>query len=250
MDKGLDRSQFAQRINLDEIASKAPAQVDQLCQRWRVPKEVGQDIVKLGVYDIIIYVDNSGSMRFEENGERIQELKLILNRVAFAATLFDTDGVSIRFMNWKPYDMRMLDNIRTESQIENLLKPNDPNSVQFAGLTPLGTELRNQVIEPLVIRKAKANDLKKPVLIITITDGQPAGENRETLKNVIQYTMSEFQRMPQYGARPVSFQFAQVGNDQLAQTFLSELDADATVGDLVDCTSSTTTLEPEPPKSR
>ena len=38
-------------------------------------------------------------MQFEENGERIEDLKLILNRVVEAATLFDDDGISVRFMN-------------------------------------------------------------------------------------------------------------------------------------------------------
>lgn len=35
-------------------------------------------------------------MQFEENGERIDDLKLILSRVVQAATLFDDDGISIR----------------------------------------------------------------------------------------------------------------------------------------------------------
>lgn len=176
-------------------------------------------------------------MRFEENGERIQDLKLILSRVAYASTLFDTDGVQIRFMNWKPYDMRMLDNIKSEQQIEQLLA-GGPNSVQFAGLTPLGTELRNQVINPLILQKARSHELKKPVLVITITDGQPAGESRSTLKEVLLQARQEMQRYPQYGTSPLAFQFAQVGNDQPAREFLGELDADTTIGDIIDCTSS------------
>ena len=34
-------------------------------------------------------------MQFEEKGERIKDLQLILQRVAFAATLFDDDGIDI-----------------------------------------------------------------------------------------------------------------------------------------------------------
>lgn len=41
---------------LDRIASQAPAKVDQLCAQWRVPREVGQDITKLGLFDIILYI--------------------------------------------------------------------------------------------------------------------------------------------------------------------------------------------------
>ena len=32
-------------------------------------------------------------------GERIDDLKMIIGRTADAATLFDTDGISVRFMN-------------------------------------------------------------------------------------------------------------------------------------------------------
>ena len=182
-------------------------------------------------------------MRFEENGERIQDLKLIINRVAYAATLFDADGISIRFMNWKPYDMHMLDGIKNEQQVEQLFA-GGPNSVQFSGLTPLGTELRNQVLNPMILQPARNRQLKKPVLVITITDGQPAGEARSTLKEVLLQARSEMQRYPQYGRIPMSFQFAQVGNDQPAREFLGELDADHSIGDIIDCTSSIAPFSP------
>ncbi len=41
---------------LDQIASRASAQVDKLCAQWRIPKEVGNDIVKLALYDIYLYI--------------------------------------------------------------------------------------------------------------------------------------------------------------------------------------------------
>lgn len=54
--KGLKDSDFAQTIDIESIAQRAPSQVQQLCQKWRVPKEIGQDIVKLALYDIILYI--------------------------------------------------------------------------------------------------------------------------------------------------------------------------------------------------
>ncbi len=42
----------------------------------------------------------------------------------------------------------------------------------------------------------------------------------------------------QYGPDAVSYQFAQVGDDQKAQAFLGELDAHPVIGDLIDCTSN------------
>ena len=44
--------------------------------------ELATDLASLALYDIVIYADDSGSMIFEEGGERINDLKLILGRVA------------------------------------------------------------------------------------------------------------------------------------------------------------------------
>lgn len=41
-----------------------------------MPLEIAADLVKLSLFDFILYVDDSGSMAFEENGERIDDLKL------------------------------------------------------------------------------------------------------------------------------------------------------------------------------
>jgi len=215
---------------LDQLANKAAAQVGGLCQRWRIPQEIGNDLCKLGLYDIVIYIDDSGSMQFEENGERIKDLKLILERVASVATIFDDDGISLRFMNAR-YEMSMLENIRSEQQIDQLMR-----SVQFKGLTPMGTELRSKVIDGLVIPKMRQGQYRKPTLVITITDGQPAGEAPNTIFETIKYAADQVGR--QFGPGGISFQFAQVGNDLKAREFLGKLDEDPAVGRLVDCTSN------------
>jgi hypothetical protein len=41
---------------LDQLANKAAAQIGPLCQRWRIPLEIGNDLVKLGLYDVVIYI--------------------------------------------------------------------------------------------------------------------------------------------------------------------------------------------------
>jgi hypothetical protein len=168
-------------------------------------------------------------MAIEENGERIKDLKLILSRVGFVTSLFDNTGIDIRFMNSNVQG----NNVRTEQDAENLVR-----SVTFSGLTPMGTNLQHKVLEPLVINPARAQTLSKPVLVITITDGQPAGEPLNAVFDAIRAAYAEVSRNPRYGPGAVSFQFAQVGNDLKAREFLSRLDSDPTVGPLVDCTSS------------
>ncbi|GAA5903059.1 uncharacterized protein JCM6883_002678 [Sporobolomyces salmoneus] len=208
------------------IASSGALQ--QVATEWRMPLEIGMDLAKLALFDVILYCDDSGSMAFEEGGSRIDDLKLIVSRVAFAASLFDDDGIEVRFMN-----SRIEGNgLKTEQQASNLV-----SQVRFSGLTPLGTNLNNKVLEPLVLGPARARRLQKPVLIIAITDGIPGGEARDTLTNVI-VNANNVLRQTHYGSDAVSYQLAQVGNDQKARAFLEEIDSHPIVGDLVDCTSN------------
>jgi len=48
----------------------------------------------LALYDIVIYADDSTSMKYAESGARIDDMKVILERVTEVATLFDDDGMS------------------------------------------------------------------------------------------------------------------------------------------------------------
>lgn len=177
-------------------------------------------------------------MRFEENGERIKDLKLILQRVTYAAMLFDNDGISVRFMNSTP-PPHLVNGIRDDRQVEALMQ-----SLQYKGLTPMGTELRKRVIDDMVVGRARMGQLQKPVLVITLTDGQPSGEPESAIFDTIRYTNSQLQQT-HYGAGAAAFQIAQVGNDQEARAFLAKVDSDPFIGGLVDCTSS----ELWPPRS-
>ncbi|KAK0772291.1 hypothetical protein LTR59_015749, partial [Friedmanniomyces endolithicus] len=207
-EKGLERfygpgTPGAQR--LPAIAARAGQQIDRLCQAWRIQREIATDIVRLALYDVVIYIDDSGSMAFEENGERIKDLQLIMQRVAFAATLFDDDGIDVRFMNDDDMPLNMLSGLRSEQQVEQLL-----NGKRYKGLTPFGTQLRKKVIDPMLIPKLRSGRMEKPLLIISITDGQPAGENANELMDTVRYAIETARQMNYNGA--VAFQFAQVGN--------------------------------------
>jgi len=234
-EKGLDRfygpgTPGAQR--LPAIAARAGQQIDRLCQAWRIQREIATDIVRLALYDVVVYIDDSGSMSFEENGERIKDLQLIMQRVSFAATLFDEDGIEVRFMNDDDVPLNMLSGIRSEQQVEQLLA-----NKRYKGLTPFGTQLKRKVIDPILVNKLRSGQMQKPLLIICITDGQPAGENANELTETVRYALDNARRS-NYGPGAVAFQFAQVGNDQKATEFLAKLDNDPMVGREVDCTSS------------
>jgi hypothetical protein len=63
-------------------------------RRWRMPVELAVTLSALALYDVVIYADDSGSMR-SGDGERIEDLKLIVSKVAEVATLFDDDGIEV-----------------------------------------------------------------------------------------------------------------------------------------------------------
>merc|ERR1711939_864301 len=214
---------------LDQIAGRAAQQVSQLAATWRISPEIASDIVKLALYDVILYIDDSGSMQFEENGERIDDLKLILSRVAYATSLFDEDGIQVRFMNFPDQG----NNIRSEQQVTEMI-----SRTRFSGLTPMGRELDNKILRPLVLQNARNGTLRKPVLVITITDGQPTGESSGDVARIIKNASDELARNPRYGKGALAFQFAQVGNDLKAREFLSKLDEEPMIGDIIDCTSN------------
>jgi len=110
--------------------------------------------------------------------------------------------------------------------------------VKFSGLTPMGRELKRKVIDGIVLPAARGNQLRKPVLVICISDGQPAGDEPgpNAVFDTVRYAVNEVSRAT--GSRGgIAFQFAQVGNDQKAREFLGKLDSDPSIGDMVDCTS-------------
>eukprot|EP00775_Hariotina_reticulata_P010678 gene10678-10837_t len=213
---------------LQALASRLDSRVNfrDIAARWQMPVELALDLAALALYDIVIFADDSGSMAFEENGERIDDLKLIGSKVAEVATLFDDDGILMRFMN-SPTEGNGL---RSPADVNNLL-----SNVQYSGLTPLATALQAKVLQPIVFNLAAAGQLQKPVLVIAITDGEPTDNPRDLVVQVIKDARNRL--AAQYGPKAVAFEFAQVGKDQRAQAFLGQLDKHPEVGGSIDCTS-------------
>lgn len=139
----------------NRLATCGKDPVGTLCQRWGVPPEIGFDFVKQALYDVVFLLDDSGSIRFSElEGE----LKGILGAAAFATSLFDEDGFSVRFLN---SDVRG-DHIKSEQEAIALV-----DRVPFNGETPLAGSLKNKILGPMVDH----GRLDKPLHVIIITDG-------------------------------------------------------------------------------
>ncbi|GJN93992.1 hypothetical protein Rhopal_007055-T1 [Rhodotorula paludigena] len=196
--------------------------------QWRLPMEIAMDLCKLALFDTVLYIDDSGSMAFEENGSRIDDAKLIIGRIAFAASLFDHDGIQVFFMN----SPTVGNNITSEQQAQQLV-----SNIRFSGLTPLGTALDQKIVQPLLLGPARSGQLRKPLLIVGVTDGAPGGEARDTIVRVIKNAKNALSQT-RYGPDSLSIQLAQIGNDNGARQFLEEIDSHPEIGGLVDCTSS------------
>ncbi len=54
---------------MDRIASQAPAKVEQLCRQWGIPLEVGRDLVKLALFDIILYIGRKSKSPYTETSK-------------------------------------------------------------------------------------------------------------------------------------------------------------------------------------
>lgn len=192
-----------------------------LAARWRMPVELAIDLAALALYDVVIYGDDSGSME-SENGERIKDLELIMAKVAEVATLFDEDGIEVRFINSDAQG----NGIKSGSDASRLLQ-----RLEYRWDTKLATQLEAKILGPM----AYARQLAKPLLVITITDGEPSDKPQDKIVSVIQECRARL--APRYGPNAVAFQFAQVGKDREAQEFLSHLDKHPQVGKMIDCTS-------------
>ncbi|CDR48632.1 RHTO0S19e01178g1_1 [Rhodotorula toruloides] len=200
----------------------------QIAQSWHLPYELAMDLARLALFDVALLLDDSASMQFFENGVRIDELRMMVGNIATAAGLFDSDGIEVRWLNSKKEG----NGFTTEAQVVELI-----GRVKWDRATPLGTAMKHKILEPLVYKKIKKNALKKPLLIISVTDGAPTAEPRDEIVKVIIEARDKLSKTP-YTPDAVSFQFAQVGNDLEARQFLEEIDSHPKIGSLVDTCSN------------
>lgn len=88
-----------------------------------------------------------------------------LAKVAYAATLFDDDGIEVRFLN-APIDGNR---INSDDAAVDLL-----NRIIYDGPCALGSALDYKVLQPMVLGPVRNRALHKPKLIIVITGGTGA----------------------------------------------------------------------------
>ncbi|KAK6523361.1 hypothetical protein TWF281_001341 [Arthrobotrys megalospora] len=193
-----------------------------------------KDLTKLSLYQTILYLDDSGSMR---KGTRRNDLRDLVRRIASIATrlLPDGEGVELRFINAPTdasYSKPSLD------KIDNIIE-----DLQMWGWTPIGSNLKAKILIPLVYKRLRTEQFTRPVLVSIITDGHPEGpqgrknqEKRDSLKDAI---LECGKRLQQYGieSNAVLFQISQIGAEEEATHFLESLRLDEELDDILYCTT-------------
>lgn len=186
------------------------------------------DLAVLGLYDIVLLLDDSGSMSYVDSGEeisRFQILKEVVKTISFGSTLMDPDGIVIRFLN-SSIEGNGLKNVH---DVNNIFAHVSPKSS-----TPIGSALINKIFNNIVKNLLISNDLTRPILTIIVTDGCP--DDRNEVIQVIKTCKTACERS-KYGQNAMAFSFAQIGKDKSATEYLSELDCHFEIGHLIDCTS-------------
>lgn len=263
---------------LQDIVNRATMHDYQiLMELYKIPTiDQATDISVLALFDVIELIDDSTSMKttgyrdflgntsnvdydadekdpvtgIDHNTKSRWHLaEDLVKLTSYTLTLFDDDGISVRFLN---KDHRLLpkgientslsDNVTLPDNIKKLFSVVSPN-----GGTAIGGSIK-RIFEELVEPDLRAGTLSKPVLLIVYTDGESGDE----IKPVIRFIRQQFRNSP-YLSRGMLFSFNQVGRDKGAQKMLSDLDndevivrvngrdvidPDAGAGAITDCTSA------------
>jgi len=217
-----------------DVDSKSVAGADDTNTYLRRPfrqESIEDALVTLRAYDTTIIVDDSGSM-----WNRWGEAKRALSTLASYVTDYDTDGISIHFINSSTTGH----NMRDAEAVEKLFR-----TVQPGGATPLGGKLEELLLIYLEKIETEKNrdskrpkDRSKPVGYIVITDGVPTDDPA----SVIAAAAARLDK-GNFPLTQVGIQFVQIGSIRSATEYLKTLDDDLQntrgVRDIVDCTPYT-----------
>jgi hypothetical protein len=97
---------------------------------------------------------------------RMPTLQDMLERVAKFATILNPDGISIRLLNYVGDENGQFDHLRTVEDVKKLAR------VPCEGDTRLGQVLNKKIVKPMILEKAVNGTLRKPVIVVIITDGE------------------------------------------------------------------------------
>jgi len=150
-----------------------------LLNRFNISICESEDLLALISYDIVLVVDDSGSMRRPSSSQhgsggqtRWEELKETMQALVEVACCLDADGVDVHFLNM--------------GTLRNVTSVKDPSlQAAFARGPQGGTPLTETVL-----RAAGELSGNKPVIMVILTDGEPNG-GPFWFKQAVQWAIAE-----------------------------------------------------------
>jgi len=220
-----------------------------IMQKFNIPSiDMATDFCILALYDIVLLGDDSYSMITRDSKyddmRRWDIFREMLKTISFFATMFDEDGVLLRWLNHP----EGCDGLSSVEDVDALFQKFTDGP---KGGTPMASALKARILDPIVYKLLSSQGLTKPVLILTITDGSPVepgipGEpsarevkrqSRNMVTDIIRESVIRITGS-KYGAHGLAYGFAQVGYDDDASNWLGEIDVDPVIGKSIDCTSA------------
>ncbi|KAI5795406.1 hypothetical protein DFH27DRAFT_120690 [Peziza echinospora] len=210
----------------------------QLATEMGVGSSVAMVLSLLALYDLVILANNSMAMEIRQGGAQIHNLRNILfeiSKLYLPASTNNSGITGVVFPNSLP-DYILKQNGLTQKNVFRDVKPDDMagmfSQVQWAGFTALGIGMAEKVLSEFV---SLGPEMKKPVIITTITDHPNEGEPMHYLKYQIWIQAVDLMRdHGNHGFQAISYQFAMIGNDIQAKDFLTTLKEEQTLEAFVD----------------
>ena len=169
---------------------------------------------ELKKYDFIVLVDKSGSMSTQDcpggksRWEYAQENVLAIAR---ECQNYDSNGITVGVFANK---LKLYENVTDGAgMLENIFRENQPG-----GSTDTASALNTVIQEYLSYKDSPAS---KPIIVVTITDGQPDSES-DLVKVIVNATKKISSR------EEIGLEFVQIGKDAHAHEFLDRLDNNLT----------------------
>ncbi|KAI0856074.1 hypothetical protein F4860DRAFT_529503 [Xylaria cubensis] len=224
------------QLNYEELAKKAADLESGKEVILDIDPTLAPKIIKLNIFDFVILCDNSRSMTSKR-----QVLGNTLKRLAKVANVLTRTGISIRFLNHGQISDKDLNNLFPDDVKQRV------EEVRFEKGSKLGTALKTKIVDP-IIEETQSGKLKRPVIIIIITDGEPHGEPSGTLRDAI-YSCKRSEAIQSYGRAAVVFVVARIGESKSAEKFLKELESDEKIKGMVYCSVDSLNKQQEMPES-
>ncbi|KAI5784977.1 hypothetical protein DFH27DRAFT_576416 [Peziza echinospora] len=228
---------------LKKLAKEAAVESRRIPAKTKEEQYVNNDKAlkkaQIALHDTIVLCDDSGSMR---TGKRIQYLAEALKRIVSITTTYTTnnDGIALRWLNQETTRQLAPMRLKTTAKVDEII---GEMSKKMRGPTRLGTMLEQKILKPALYDKIdNVNDeLKRPLLITIITDGDPFGEERHQLKQTILNCKERLRNCPNYKNldKSVAFHIIQVGNSKKAASFLGDLRNDKELEKVITCPEGT-----------